>query len=82
MKENYDFTDAIKRPEIARKLGAKKSVTIRVDEGILDYFRGLAEETGVPYQTLMNLYLRDCVVRERRPTGEWIEAEAAGAESR
>jgi uncharacterized protein (DUF4415 family) len=79
MTREIDWSDAIKRPEIARKLGAKKVVTIRLDEGIVEYFRELGKELDTPYQTLINLYLRDCVARGRRPTGEWVEAPQSSA---
>ncbi len=71
MRDEYDFSDAKKRPEVARSLGAKKAVTIRLDEQVIDYFRDLGKETGDPYQTLINSFLRDCVHKNMRPTGEW-----------
>ncbi len=71
MRDEYDFSDAKKRPEVARSLGAKKAVTIRLDEQVIDYFRDLGKETGDPYQTLINSFLRDCVEKKMRPTGEW-----------
>ena len=71
MRKEYDFSGAKKRPEVARSLGAKKAVTIRLDEQVVDYFRDLAKETGDPYQTLINSFLRDCVQKKMRPTGEW-----------
>ena len=55
MKKEYDFSKA-KRNPYAKRL--KKQVTIRLDEGTIKYFKHLSEETGVPYQTLINLYLR------------------------
>ena len=48
MRDEYDFGDAKKRPEVARRLGAKKAVTIRLDEQVVDYFRDLGKETGDP----------------------------------
>ena len=71
MRGEYDFSDAKKRPEVARSLGAKKAITIRLDEQVVDYFRDLGKETGDPYQTLINSFLRDCVQKKMRPTGEW-----------
>ncbi len=79
MKAEYDFSQGKKRPEIARALGAKKVVSIRLDEGVLEYFRKIAGEVDMPYQTLINLYLRDCVAREVRPSNEWTERKAAEA---
>jgi len=68
MRDEYDFTDA--RPNPYAKL-LKKRVTIRLDEATLDYFRDLSEETGIPYQTLINLYLRDCAASNRRLRMAW-----------
>jgi uncharacterized protein (DUF4415 family) len=49
----------------------KKQIAIRIGVDIIDYFKALATETGVPYQNLIDLYLRDCVVRGRRPSFKW-----------
>ncbi len=49
----------------------KKQVTIRLDEGTVDYFKNLANEAGIPYQTLINLYLRDCAASERKLSMNW-----------
>jgi uncharacterized protein (DUF4415 family) len=63
MRSNYDFANARKNP-YAGKL--KKQVTIRLDTATIQYFRGLAEKTGLSYQTLINLYLRDCAEGQRK----------------
>ena len=68
MKDEYDFTQARKNPYADR---LKKRVTIRLDEGTIDYFRDLSAEIGVPYQTLINLFLRDCSERRLRPAMTW-----------
>lgn len=68
MRKNYDFADSKKNPYANR---LKKQVTIRLEEGTLAYFKSLAEELGVPYQTLINLFLRDCALKGRRPSLEW-----------
>lgn len=57
MRDSYDFSKSVKNP-YAKKL--KKQVTIRIDEDTIDYFKQLAEDKGMPYQSLINLYLRDC----------------------
>jgi uncharacterized protein (DUF4415 family) len=49
----------------------KKQITIRIGVDILEYFKELAEETGIPYQNLINLYLRNCVVSKKRPSLKW-----------
>lgn len=50
----------------------KKQITIRLGPDVLAYFKQLAEETGIPYQSLINLYLRDCVAQKRRPSLKWF----------
>ncbi len=71
MKNRYDFSSA-KRNPYAKKL--KKQITIRLDPGTLEYFKNLAGETGVPYQTLINLYLRECAAKGRKLSMKWIPA--------
>ena len=73
MKKHYDFSKAIKNP-YAKRL--KRSVTIRLDESTVEYFKALAEETELPYQSLINLYLRDCAASGRRPALIWRPARA------
>ena len=51
----------------------KKQVTIRLGVDVIDYFKALADETGMSYQNLINLYLRDCVSSNRKPVLEWEE---------
>ncbi len=71
MRKEYDFSKARKNP-YARLL--KKQVTIRLDEGTVKYFKELAKDAGVPYQTLINLYLRDCAASRRKLAMEWKKA--------
>ncbi len=54
-------------------------MTIRLDEATIAYFKDLAAETGIAYQTLINSYLRDCATSRRRPTMRWIEAKKGAA---
>jgi uncharacterized protein (DUF4415 family) len=68
MKKHYDFSKARRNP-YAKRL--KKQVTIRLDESTLQYFRTLADRVGVPYQTLINMYLRDCAESHRELRLEW-----------
>lgn len=49
----------------------KKQVTIRMSEDIIEYFKNMAEESGIPYQSLINLYLRDCVSNGRKIDIQW-----------
>jgi uncharacterized protein (DUF4415 family) len=70
MRKEYDFSKMKgRRNPYSKQL--KKQITIRVGVDVLEYFKELAKETGIPYQNLINLYLRDCVVRERRPSFKW-----------
>jgi len=69
MKREYNFPRA-KRNPYARAL--KKQITIRLDEPTIDYFRLLAGKTGMPYQSLMNLYLKDCAAHRRTLRQHWV----------
>ena len=75
MKAEYDFSKAKKNPHAKR---LKRRVTIRLDGPTVDDFKELADETGIPYQTLINLYLRDCAESKRELDLEW-RPEAAGS---
>ena len=68
MRDRYDFSKG-KRNPYAKRL--KKQVTIRLDEDTLEYFKGLADDTEIPYQTLINLYLRECAKTKKRPGLKW-----------
>lgn len=70
MKAEYDLSKMKSRPNpYASKL--KKSVTMRLSEDVIAYFKRMAEEAGVPYQSLINLYLRDCVAQHRTIDISW-----------
>ena len=70
MKAEYDFSQMKSRKNpYASKL--KKPVTMRLSEEVVLYFKGMALEAGVPYQSLINLYLRDCVVQHRKVKIAW-----------
>ena len=68
MRSSYDFSNAIKNPYISR---LKKQITIRIDTDTIEYFRSIAEETGIKYQQLINLYLSDCAQKHMKPDLEW-----------
>ena len=75
MKKEYDFSKMKSRKNpYASKL--KRQVTIRIGEDVILYFKELAVETGIPYQTLINLYLRDCMAHDRKPDLSWQAAHA------
>lgn len=70
MKDEYDFSKVKGRKNpYASKL--KKPVTIRLSEDVIEYFKAMAEESGVPYQSLINLYLRDCANHDRKIDIQW-----------
>ena len=71
MRKEYDFSTAQRNP-YARRL--KRQVTLRMDEGTISYFKNLAQEVGVPYQTLINLYLRDCAASHKKLALRWKPA--------
>lgn len=70
MKAEYDLSQMKSRrnPYAAR---LKQQVTLRLGSDVIEYFKTLSEETGIPYQSLMNLYLRDCAASHRRLKFEW-----------
>jgi uncharacterized protein (DUF4415 family) len=68
MRKEYDFSKSRKNPYASQ---FKKQITIRLDEDAIAYFKGISEEVGIPYQSLINLYLRDCAASNRRPNLDW-----------
>jgi predicted DNA binding CopG/RHH family protein len=68
MRKEYDFSEARKNPYAAR---LKKQITIRLDEQSISYFKAISEEVGIPYQSLINLYLRDCAASNRKLNLNW-----------
>ena len=71
MRREYDFSKA-KRNPYARRL--KQQVTIRLEHDTIAYFKGLSEEMSIPYQTLINLYLRECASSRKRLAISWRPA--------
>lgn len=68
MRNEYDFSKARKNPYSTQ---LKKSITIRLDEDSVRYFKAISEEIGIPYQTLINLYLRGCAASNRKLNLRW-----------
>lgn len=68
MRENYDFSKSVPNPYANR---LKKQVTIRLDEDTINYFKGMSEDKGIPYQSLINLYLRDCASHHKELNLNW-----------
>ncbi|NES21596.1 MAG: antitoxin [Symploca sp. SIO3E6] len=71
MKEEYDFSESVKNPYIQK---LNQEITIRLDEEVITYFQELAEETDIPYQSLIYLYLQDCVRSQRKLSLEWLSS--------
>ena len=74
MKKHYDFSKARRNP-YAKRL--KKPLTIRVDETTLAYFKELGERVGMPYQTLINMYLRECADSRKELRLQWTTTDDA-----
>ena len=68
MRKEYDFSKSVRNP-YARTL--KRQITIRIEEETVGYFKQLAKDSGIPYQSLINLYLKDCVASHRKPSFKW-----------
>ena len=68
MRKEYDFSKSRRNPYASQ---LKKQITIRLDEDAIAYFKGISEEVGIPYQSLINLYLRDCAANERKLRLNW-----------
>ena len=69
MRKEYDFSDSVKNP-YSKKL--KKAISIRLDTDTIDYFKQLAEDSGIVYQNLINLYLRDCAAKHKKLNLKWV----------
>lgn len=63
MRDSYDFSNSVQNP-YAKYL--KKQIIVEVDEETISYFKEIAKDTGIPYQSLINLYLRDCAIERRQ----------------
>ncbi len=73
MKKKYDFSNARPNP-YAKRL--KKQITLRLDQSTLTYFKNLGERLGMPYQTLINMYLRDCAEHRKELRVQWRPTDA------
>ena len=68
MRKEYDFSKSRKNPYASQ---LKKQITIRLDEDSITYFKVVSEQVGIPYQSLINLYLRDCAASNRKLSLNW-----------
>jgi uncharacterized protein (DUF4415 family) len=71
MRKEYDFTKSKKNPY---SKALKQQVTMLVDKEAVAYFKELADETGIGYQLLINMFLRDCAESHKRPSLKWVKA--------
>lgn len=76
MRKEYDFSKSRKNPYASQ---LKKQITIRLDEDAIAYFKGISEELGIPYQSLINLYLRDCAASHRKLSLSWKKPVTSAA---
>lgn len=73
MKKEYDFSKMKEvKPAYLKKL--KKQITIKLDGAVIDYFKNLSQKMDIPYQNLINFYLRDCVLSKVEPKVQWKKA--------
>ena len=68
MRKEYDFTKSVKNP-YAKKL--KQQISIRIEKDTIKYFKGVSAKTGIPYQNLIDLYLRDCAQSKKELKLKW-----------
>ena len=68
MRDEYDFSKGVKNPYVEKN---KKAITIRLDRANIDYFKKLSAELDIPYQTLINSFLSECVARKLKPKTSW-----------
>ncbi len=76
MRDHYNFSKMNGRKNPYTKF-LKKPVTIRLDHDTIEYFKSMADETGIRYQSLINLYLRDCASHQRRLDMKWVAGQPA-----
>jgi len=72
MRKHYDFSNASKNP-YSKKL--KTQITIRIEAEVVEYFKNMALQEDIPYQKLINLFLRDCAQNQKRPIIKWAPAK-------
>ena len=68
MRKEYDFSKSTKNPYLKK---AKKQMTIRLDEDTIAYFKAMSRQNGIPYQNLINLYLRECALTGKKASINW-----------
>lgn len=68
MKKEYDFTKSVKNP-YTKKM--KKQISLNVNIETIEYFKLLSQKVNIPYQTLINSFLTDCVNKKIEPKIQW-----------
>jgi uncharacterized protein (DUF4415 family) len=68
MRKRYDFAKSVPNPYLSKP---KRQITIRLDTDTVQYFKSLSEQCGIPYQNLINLYLRDCAAEKKQLKLDW-----------
>jgi hypothetical protein len=68
MRKEYDFSIAVPNPYTAK---LKKQISIRLDQSVIEYFKSLAKDFDMPYQNLINLYLKECMSDKKKPKLKW-----------
>lgn len=68
MRKEYDFSKSRKNPYAAK---LKKQITLRLDEDSIEYFKAISQDIGIPYQSLINLYLRECAATNKKLNLQW-----------
>jgi len=68
MRDEYNFSEGVKNPYVKP---LKKAVTIRLDKETVAYFKRMAEQVNMPYQTLINSYLTNCAAKQMKPSVIW-----------
>ena len=71
MRKEYDFSKSKKNP-YAKHL--KQQITIRLDKHTIEYFKQLSQESGIAYQVLIDLFLKDCAKSKKKPKINWEDA--------
>ena len=68
MRKEYDFSKSRRNPY---SKALKRQITIRIEEETINYFKKLAGESGIPYQNLINMFLRECAQSQKKPLFKW-----------
>ena len=76
MRNEYDFSNSIPNPYVNK---VKKQITIRLDDDVIEYFKALSEKNDIPYQSLINLYLKDCITNKKELVINWKGTDSSSS---